>query len=426
MYVALGDHADDRYLLGVGLPIMLGLGMLIVGRPEPARRIGTILNFGSVVLLAAPAYQIALHFYTTSSIQLIRNSRELAGVEEIVASAKMRLSPDEPRDIYYIILDQYPRNGSTPGFDNSEFMQQLESRGFHIASEARSNYTGSLLSVTSSLNMHYVGEHGRPDRETRLVLHELTMDHRLGRIMKMLGYRYVHISSGWPMTATNRNADLVVDFTPSGHVLYEPETGQPSWWERATRLWNSFTVTFLQTTVARPFLSSEFSGGEDRYHRYYSSGHPLRTLAWLDFMKEVGEMEGPKFVFAHILKPHDPHSFDRYGNINFDRSGWPDEHDPTVPGAFFGQVLYINTRMLEVIDAILDEYEEPPIIVIAGDHGHRKPFRNDILAAFLLPDGGESAVYPSITSVNHFRAILDYYFGLNLGLLEDRVYGPGS
>ena len=85
--------------------------------------------------------------------------------------------------------------------------------------------------------------------------------------------------------------------------------------------------------------------------------------------------------------------------------------------------------MLEVVDAILDDYDEPPIIVIAGDHGHERhnpAIANDILAAFLLPDGGESVVYPSITSVNHFRAILDYYFGLDLGLLEDTVYSPGS
>ena len=85
--------------------------------------------------------------------------------------------------------------------------------------------------------------------------------------------------------------------------------------------------------------------------------------------------------------------------------------------------------MLEVIDAILDDYDEPPIIVIAGDHGHERhnpAISNEILAAFLLPDGGASAVYPSITSVNHFRAILDYYFGLNLGLLEDRVYNSGD
>ena len=45
---------------------------------------------------------------------------------------------------------------------------------------------------------------------------------------------------------------------------------------------------------------------------------------------------------------------------------------------------------------------------------------------FCFQTAAKTAVYPSITSVNHFRAILDYYFGLELGLQEDRVYGPGS
>ena len=133
-------------------------------------------------------------------------------------------------------------------------------------------------------------------------------------------------------------------------------------------------------------------------------------------------------MFAHLMRPHDPYSVDKSGNITFDQIGWRDDHDPTVSSAFYGQVIWLNGQLLEVMDAILDDYDEPPIIVIAGDHGHerRNPtIANDILAAFLLPDGGESAVYPSITSVNHFRAILDYYFELDLGLLEDKVYGPG-
>ena len=90
--------------------------------------------------------------------------------------------------------------------------------------------------------------------------------------------------------------------------------------------------------MARPFLSSEFDIHPDDPFAYRWQ-HPLRTLAWLDFMNEVAGMDGPKFVFAHLLKPHGPNSFDRHGNIAFDSGGWPDEHDPTVPEAFCGQVI---------------------------------------------------------------------------------------
>ena len=94
-----------------------------------------------------------------------------------------------------------------------------------------------------------------------------------------------------------------------------------------------------------------------------------------------------------------------------------DDHDPTVRSAFYGQIIYLNTRILEIIDATLERYEKTPIIVIAGDHGENSL---DNLAAYLVPDGGIRALYPSITSVNSFRAIFDYYFGLKLGLLVDR------
>ncbi len=139
-------------------------------------------------------------------------------------------------------------------------------------------------------------------------------------------------------------------------------------------------------------------------------------------------MERPKFVFAHLVKPHFPYSFDRFGKIAWHSPdwGWGRDDDPTVGSPFYGQLIWLNGQMLDVIDVILDNYEEPPIIVIAGDHGHLTTLRFDILAAFLFRDGGERAEYPSITSVNHFRAILDYYFGLDLGLLEDRVYVLGS
>ena len=424
IHTALGELADDRYLLGLGTSLVLSLGALVSTRPELARRIGLTLNIASFVLVVLPAYQIAQDFYVGSRPQAFDPSDGFPGLDERLAETKERLSRDQLRDIYYIILDEYPRSGSPHEFDNSEFVQELENRGFYVATQARSNYLWTTVSIPSALNMNYIhDEHSNPGAELRQRLLARGTDHTLGKILATIGYRYVHVASGIEWTNTSRNADLLVDFTPVGVVLSGDETKDPFALERAQRLSGRFTDTFLRTTATRPFLPNKFDiQPGDPY--VYRSGHPFRTLAWLDFMKRVGTMERPKFVFAHLLKPHGPYSFDRHGNITYDSGGWRNEHDPTVPEAFYGQVIWLNGRILEVVDAILENYDEPPIIVITSDHGYVRnaEYGHDILAAFLLPDGGESAVYPSITSVNHFRAILDYYFGLDLGLLEDSVY----
>ena len=429
LHVALGDHADARYLLGLGVPIVLGLGALLGRNANLARKMGMTLNLGSFLLVLLPAYQIATDFYAGSRRQAFDPSDSFPGLDKRLAETRDRLSRDQLRDIYYIILDEYPRSGSPPEFDNGKFLEELEKRGFYIAAEAQSDSPNTVHSIPSSLNMKSADELASSDMRQ---LNEIADDHTLGRILKTLGYRYVHVSSGWIMTDTSRNADLIVEFTPSGNVVSKPTITEPFSFEEAVRSSRTFTTTFLLTTAVRPFLPHEFIDQRSDNAPYVWQ-HPFRTLAWLDFMKSVGSMERPKFVFAHLLKPHSPYSFDRFGSVNMDLNGWSDDHDPTVPGAFYGQIIWLNGQMLEVIDAILDDYEQTPIIVIAGDHGYRhgrtpegRSTTRDVLATFLLPDGGESAVYPSITSVNHFRAILDYYFELDLGLLEDKIYGqPG-
>ena len=210
-----------------------------------------------------------------------------------------------------------------------------------------------------------------------------------------------------------------MDFTPSGQI-YSGSVKEDRFSLNWDLPWSSrFLTTFLRTTAAKPFLSHQFSAEDDEPYHWT---HPFRTLAWFDFMQEVARIEGPKFVFAHLLKPHEPASFDRYGTITLDLVGWTSDHDPTVRSPFYGQVIYLNTHILEIVDAILEKSERQPIMVIAGDHGNETAVRNDILAAYLLPGDGDSAIYPSITLVNSFRAILDYYFGLEMGLLEDRIY----
>ena len=144
-----------------------------------------------------------------------------------------------------------------------------------------------------------------------------------------------------------------------------------------------------------------------------------------EFLSEPMGVQGPKFVFAHISKPKDPATFDRHGNYvlgTLSTDQFSDDHDPSVPDAYAGQLMYINSLVLRVIDDIKSNEDSEPVIVIAGDHNRRGTHHSphSILAAFHLPDGGEKP-YASISSVNHFRFILRNYFDMEVSLIEDRV-----
>jgi hypothetical protein len=49
-----------------------------------------------------------------------------------------------------------------------------------------------------------------------------------------------------------------------------------------------------------------------------------------------------------------------------------------------------------------------------------------ILNAYYLPNGGDQMLYSTITPVNTFRLIFDYYFGGDYGLIEDISYNSKS
>ena len=69
--------------------------------------------------------------------------------------------PDNPPDVYFFLLDSYGRADllrQAYGFDNSEFLNELERRGFYVAECRQSNYVRTEISLGSSLNMQYLQE----------------------------------------------------------------------------------------------------------------------------------------------------------------------------------------------------------------------------------------------------------------------------
>ena len=333
------------------------------------------------------------------------------GADAVRAPAGTRGQPANPtgpaRDIYYVVLDRYGSERVLRehlGFDNSSFTQALRDRGFYVADASRSNYPRTAQSMASSLNMDYLDrlvDVARAGPGDWTPVYHLIRRHQVGRLLSTRGYRYVHIGSWWEPTADNPMADVNMRF------------GGLSEFERVV----------YETTLLAP-LSEMLFGGERGAVEY-------ERVRWqLEALDTARGIEGPKFVLAHILSPHEPFVFDRRGRF--------------VPQArrargarstlYADQVRYLNRRLLAFLDRLLVGPEETwPIVILQADEG---PFeapgrwagksarlldrKFGILNAYYLPGEREPGLYHTITPVNSFRILLSRVFGATLPRLPDR------
>ena len=154
----------------------------------------------------------------------------------------------------------------------------------------------------------------------------------------------------------------------------------------------------------------------NRYHRE-------RVLYQLEKLGEIPyTLPGPKFVYAHIVAPHSPIVFGPQGEWVVLPDGVSDEGWRL---AHTDEIQYINQRVLELVTEIISTSAHPPVIILQADHGAMLSDQENhaqILNAYYLPEGGVSAVYPSISPVNTFRLVFNQYFSGSYPLLEDLTY----
>jgi len=321
-------------------------------------------------------------------------------------------TPEHLPDIYCIVLDGYARADTLQelyGHDNSPFTDYLEDKGFYVASGSRSNYNMTWLSLPSALNMQYVNDvltSGKDPSLSHDVLTDMFRNNEVVQLLKARDYTYVHFSSGIAMTDSNKNADL--NYRYFGGM-------------------SEFSTMLLQQTMAYPILRGVLQ-----------ESHRERVLFTFSRMADLQDIKGPKFVFAHINCPHPPFVFGPNGEpvpgVDLDMEGWSRKD------LYLDQLVFINGMTMTLIDEILSESTVPPIIVLLSDHGPAslgpsalgiRDFqmtdeflreRFGILAAYYLPGEGADLLYQTITPVNSFRVIFDFYFGTDFGLLEDKNY----
>ena len=330
--------------------------------------------------------------------------------------------PDRLPNIYYIILDEYAGADILQElyqYDNTELLDYLTSKGFYIADKSRSNYSGTTLSMASSLNLTYLdslADRVGVQSDNRVPAIDIIRDNAVFRFLKHYGYEIVGFSSGYSATEI-RNADVFMA-------------------SRLDLLLDEFQWALIDRTPLT-FVVNQLGVGADLRRE--------RVLYTFDHLVDVSELEGPIFVFAHILAPHAPFVFGQHGEeIDPGRQlAWDGGRGLMRNGTsirdqyqlhYANQLIFINSRIEATVDRILATSDSPPIIILQGDTGPASMLdredadntyfkeRFSILNAYYLPNNGDIHLYDEITPVNTFRVIFNHYFGTDYELLEDDSY----
>ena len=403
---------QEIILVGVYSGLILG-ALYLVRAKQGVGHWTYLMNVLGTILIAFTLVQAArLTAYRFTAFKLIPEAD----------GAMLATDIEERPSIYFIILDGYGRGDvlrQIYGCGKSDFLDGLRELGFSVAERSSSNYSRTLPSIASTLNLAYLDSLVEPISESlsdRRGMRELVWRNRAVRFLKAQGYSLVATSTLYDGVSLGQEADI--------HLK--------EWWFPSRVEMALAGMTPLPTfarIVGWPLLYD--------LHRH-------RNLFALDQIPRVAGLPGPKFVFSHILAPHPPFVFGPEGEefhpsriyswndgLTFLES--PGASEEEYYSGYCAQTAFLNREITKVVSELLARSANPPIIILQGDHGPiaRRTISLDsphfrerfgILNAMYLPNGKGEFLSDDISAVNTFRFIFNHYFGADLDLLENQNY----
>jgi hypothetical protein len=422
IWFAYGYLRDIVQPLGLSRDVLLGACLVgLVGvallawrlRPGRIATLTTAVNVVAVLLVALTLVDIVPH-------QLSRGT---------IAASPTQTDRPAPapgsRDIWFLVFDRYGNEQAmedSAGVDN-DLPEWLEQQGFTVARDARANYGRTTLSLAATLNMTYLDDVAAamgPDSDDATPVNDMLQDHAVGSYLQDHGYRYVHVGSWFAPTKTNSIADenpVLSSQTDFGTLLDDTTLGP--------------TIDELMGVKAPP-----------THHLLHRAA---ALFDWNELDRVSGE-PGPKFVFGHVLLPHEPYVF----KANGEYSELSEEDSKYSPAGEAAQMAYTNDHIRELVGRLLAVPEaERPIIIVSADEGpYPDRYSRDqngfdwstatddelltkygvMLAMYLPGDAPADAPepYQDMSLINMFPIVLDRYFGEHIPLFDDRSYTSRS
>jgi len=408
----IGQH---RYMVGL-FTLVWAVVLFITIKRDIQPDFTKLLNITGIILVAMPLFQTGW-FYLSEALARSRSTD--TATQQISDTGRLDYAPD----VYYIILDMYARPDTLLedyDLDMSGFIDTMEDMDFYYAEESQTNYGETFTSLSTSLNMQLIGE---LTAERGLSLggaeyRDLVIHSEVRSIFESMDYQTIAFSTGY------RWSELT-----DADIYYQIKSTDP------LRALTPFELLLVKNLIVYPFRGYLYEIIPDHISSLDSAGGLLDTTQTLHvetqrnmlaLLPQIAENNNPTFTFAHVLIPHPPLVFDSDGSILADpgyyggdkASALNEEYE--IDG-YKRQVMFISSKIEDIVRQILSESENEPIIIIQGDHGKEGDNRSKILNLYYFPDQAYADLYPTITPVNSFRVVLDTFFGLDYPLADDKV-----
>lgn len=308
-------------------------------------------------------------------------------------------------DVYLILTDGYAGEQELKDlfhFDNTAFYDSLRKRGFQVAENTRSNYNFTPFSVASILNFDYLPlkKPSNVAPETGKIT-DMIKHNRLQQFLEASGYQTHNYST---FDLAGQPTMSVETFLPTKTKFITAQTF-------VSRLERDLYFNLISRLHLRWVLKKAIYDSR--------SNNELLYNATLRLKKKSSQ---PRFVFTHLMMPHFP--------FFYKEDGQPTAYDSLFlqgnKDQYLSYLKYANRKFLALIDGILKDRSQPPLIVVLSDHGFREytspetvdyQFMN--LCAIYDPAPGSTSVHKRPSNVNLFREILNARFGQQLPLLWD-------
>jgi hypothetical protein len=408
---AEGWGMGKGWFLALWLAIFVVGAVLLVRTNRPLDKLTLILLAGAAILVVRPIAEITVYQVNHPMV----SSSDPRLWPTVLPSPTAAKGPPPP-DIYVLMPDDYARLDVLKqkfGYDDSAFAQELRKRGFVFSRENRSPYSISEENMAAALNMDYVtglaetlGSDSQDLRPLPLLIHE----NRAARLLEPLGYRYTHLDTD-DTTYSLSNPDI--------SPVASPDSFMNVWMQES-----------IMSVVGGP-LGFNQTSSEDRFRSAIDSVFQELT--------DISQEPGPKFVVFHTLIPHDPYVFGADGQpVTFEDTTGEQHSSKRGMSAYVDQIIGLNQRLLDAVDAIQANSETPPVIVLMADEGYEgraslmggekglEDARVKGVLAISMPGSGKPAVPKPPNIVNVMRFVFNRTLGTNYEMLPTASYPEGD